>query len=122
MPGLGGNASGVSLRPEKGGDGRVESLHRARPRGPASGAMRSNTCALGRRLLQLCIQMHAAACGDLQLPLPVLESRLLHGDGVLAFGDLDIRRSVADETAIDFDVGAVGDRGYGKFPCQSASR
>src|SRR5579872_2424247 len=54
---------------------------------------------LACRLLQVRIQVHTAAGAHFQGSLPVLESSFLHGHDVIAFGNLDIRRCVADKAA-----------------------
>lgn len=61
-----------------------------------------------RNFLQVCIKMHTAASGNLELPLPIFESRLVHQNHMLALRDLHIGRRVAHETAVDLNVGTGG--------------
>ncbi len=72
----------------------------------------------GWNLLQLRIEMHAAPARDLQLPLPILEPRLLHRDRVISLRDLNIGRSVADKTTVDFNISTVGNRADRQFARQ----
>ena len=56
--------------------------------------------------LQLRVEMYAAPARHLQLPLPILESRLLHRDRVLPLRNLNIRGRVANEAAVDCYISA----------------
>src|SRR6266545_4632167 len=67
--------------------------------------------------------MHTAPATHFHLPLPVLESRLLYRNRVLALCDLYIGRRIADETAVDFDVSPRWIRLYLQLPvCAGVAR
>src|SRR5271168_813679 len=53
--------------------------------------------------------MSATARADLQFSFPVLESRFLYDNRMIAIRNLNVRRRVANKTTVDLDVRTLRD-------------